>query len=329
MPKKRLPSLSKSALLKRCQAWAIDSSREYEKSLSAGDDLTAMNDGNDVHDAIDVGIKTGTPPILEKEPLNRMVAHAMELVAAYKEAGWKLTSEVCFQVSQSGPGGVPSASMIVLPGPREYPYLAGHVYGTADIVGTKSTADGKVTDVLVADWKTGGTDSAEDQLKSLGWAAWMVYPDANIHLQTLKLTEDSVWIIGYPDVGEPIGRTQLAEHWNLMSRSYKAVDAQKYKPNPGIHCTQLYCPHLAFCGAFEAAEAQASERESEGYTKLTDAPGSNSEAGKVMATLSAIKRRTKYYEAALKRYVETGGRVIAGDYIWSQGKDGFRWRKQK
>lgn len=288
-----------------------------------------MNDGNDVHDAIDVGIKTGKPTLPEKEPLNRMVGHAMELVAAYREAGWTLTSEVCFQVPQDPLGGALSASVIVLPGPREYPYLDGYVYGTADIIGLKKSADGKVTDVLVADWKTGGTDSAEAQLMSLGWAASLVYPDAHIHLQTLKLTEDSVWIIGYPDVGEPIGRTQLAEHWNLMSRSYKAVGLQKYKPNPGIHCTQLYCLHLAFCGAFEAAEAQASEKESEGYTKLTDAPVSNSEAGKVMATLSAIKRRTKYYEAALKRYVETGGRVIAGDYIWSQGKDGFRWRKQK
>jgi len=61
--------------------------------------------------------------------------------------------------------------------------------------------------------------------------------------------------------------------------------------------------------------------------ELTPEPSSDEEAGYTMALISAAKRQMKYIEKKLKEYISNGGKVVAGNQIWSEGNNGFRWRK--
>ena len=107
-------------------------------------------------------------------------------------------------------------------------------------------------------------------------------------------------------------------------------------PVVGIHCTQLYCPHLAYCPGVTAVVVDQSERP-EGLlpaerlvrsVEMTDKPISDEEAGYTMERISAAKRQMKYLEEAIRRYVLAGGRALAGEFEFGPGKDGFRWRKK-
>ena len=59
----------------------------------------------------------------------------------------------------------------------------------------------------------------------------------------------------------------------------------------------------------------------------TSEPKSDEEAGYTMAMISAARRQMKYTEQKLKDYIAAGGRVVNCGLEWSEGNNGYRWRK--
>jgi hypothetical protein len=112
---------------------------------------------------------------------------------------------------------------------------------------------------------------------------------------------------------------------------FKWEDLEKEsKYVPGIHCTTLYCPHLAYCPAVLATVEQStkSDKQELGCGVFTDSPTNNADAGFTMASISAARRQMKYVEANIKKWVKDGhGKVISGQYEWSDGNTGWRWKK--
>ena len=229
---------------------------------------------------------------------------------------------------------------------RNYPERDGWQNGTADLVCILK--DGTL---LVADWKTGGTDGATEQLLSLacgfslcltmvgeGGSGQEIVPaqPRSVRIACLKVTEE-----GVDPEERPVSAEQLDNHWLAMEMAW-ADRESKNAANPGIHYTQLYCPHLAYCNAVTGLVEDAAKIDEDRETKsggepllpaaslvrkyrMTDKPRSDEEAGYVMSRVSAARRQQKYYESCMKEYIANGGRVTAGNYEWRETGNGFRW----
>lgn len=227
---------------------------------------------------------------------------------------------------------------------RNYPVRDGWQNGTADLVCILK--DGTL---LVADWKTGGTDGATEQLLSLacGFSLCLTEPGEGgegsqrdkvrkVKIACLKVTEEGV----DPDE-RPASAEQLENHWLAMEMAW-ADREKKNAANPGIHCTQLYCPHLAYCSAVTGLVEDAAKNDDDQMIqsgrepllpakdlvrkyRMTDKPRSDDEAGYVMSRVAAARRQQKYYESCMKEYIANGGRVTAGSYEWRETGNGFRW----
>lgn len=223
---------------------------------------------------------------------------------------------------------------------RQYPSKDGFQYGTADLVCILNTGE-----LLIADWKTGGTDGATEQLMSLACGFQKCLPGVsekgdvtsrNVRIACLKVTEEGV----DPDE-RAVSDEQLANHWLGMEMAWAAKD-EPNEPVPGIHCSQLYCPHLAYCSAVCGVVEDAADEDTAAMVKagkepllshsaltkkfkMTDTPRSDEEAGFVMARVTAAKRQMKYYESIVKDYINNGGRATAGNYEYRETGSGFRW----
>lgn len=227
---------------------------------------------------------------------------------------------------------------------RNYPDRDGWQNGTADLVCILK--DGTL---LVADWKTGGTDGATEQLLSLacGFSLCLTYPGEGgegsckdrvrpVRVACLKVSEE-----GVDPEERPVSAEQLSNHWLAMEMAWADKEG-KTKAVPGIHCTQLYCPHLAYCNAVTGLVEDAAKNDDASVTssggepllpaealvrkyRMTDKPRSDDEAGFVMSRVSAARRQQKYYESCMKEYIANGGRVTAGNYEWRETGNGFRW----
>ena len=221
---------------------------------------------------------------------------------------------------------------------RNYPDWAGYMFGTMDLLCQKTSDDPAgfrvIDELYVGDWKTGGTDGAEEQLlsllaasvKALQYEGYQI--PKKLLISCLRVSEEGVW----PHERE-VSPEELDAHWQAMSWQAEKI-GQKYDPLPGIWCTQLYCPHLAYCSAIGEALDQAAEMDdklNQEYKKrrlkLTGQPADGQEAAYVMERLSAAKRQLNYLTECMKQYVRQGGQIISGKWQWSDGKDGFRWRK--
>lgn len=229
---------------------------------------------------------------------------------------------------------------------REYPERPGWRYGTADLVCVLKTGD-----LLVGDWKTGGTEGAEEQLLSLGVCfqkCMLIGEDSGdgsvgvrvrpLRTLCLQVDDNGVWPKEYV-----ITQEQISNHWDAMMFADQDIEVCK-EPVPGIHCTQLYCPHLAYCSAVTGMVVDAAREDGKQpdgtpliapdslmrQFRLTDSPRSSEEAGQVMAVVGAARRQLKYYDAAIKAYVNKGGTVTQGKYEWIETPtQGFRWRRVK
>lgn len=225
---------------------------------------------------------------------------------------------------------------------RGYPERPGWQFGTSDLVCVLTTGE-----LLIADWKTGGTEGATEQLLSLACGFRKCVPIQNVgryaHTQSfrnvrilcLQVNDEGVW----PHEQE-VSTEQLESHWDSMRFQWEDI-GKRNDPVTGIHCTTLYCPHLAYCPAISQMVVQQASGENEQVQGSPLVPASSLiramgkevtvtdlEAGEQMAVLSAAKRQIKYAEEKLKEHVAAGGKVATGGYVWSSGNNGWRWRKQ-
>lgn len=214
---------------------------------------------------------------------------------------------------------------------RQYPKKDGWQFGTADLVCILKTGE-----LLIADWKTGGTDGATEQLMSLACGFQKSLADDGakpVRIACLKVTDEGV----DPDE-RAVSDEQLANHWLAMEMAWEQAQ-KKNVPVPGPHCTQLYCPHLAYCPAITGLVVDSAEEEQSREQKLipvdnlvrkprlTAEPRDDYEAGYTMALVYAARRQLKYYESSIREYLSKGNRAISGQYEWGETNSGFRWRK--
>jgi len=212
---------------------------------------------------------------------------------------------------------------------RAYPDDPNYEWGTADILAILHGGE-----LLVGDWKTGSSEGAKDQLKSLACGFQKAMPDPTrlagawprpVRISCLYVNENGVW----PDERE-VSQQELDLHATSMRIAWEDYRSGNVSPPiPGIHCTALYCPHLAYCSSHSETVALEGGKEVRPVAGLTytDKPCSNAEAGYSMSLISAARRQMKYTEAKLKDYCASGGRVIAGNQEWKERSNGWRWGK--
>ncbi len=214
---------------------------------------------------------------------------------------------------------------------RQYPKMPGFLPGTADLVCILT--DGTL---LVADWKTGGGTGADKQLMSLALGLRRVFTRADGTMRDVRLAILYANEEGVRPVEWAVTDAELVAHQQAMAFQLADVGVRK-DAVPGIHCTQLYCPHLAYCPGI-AKVVDASSEAPEGLCPsaslvrrydIQDAPSSEEHAGYIMERVTAAKRQMDFYQERIRRWASDGNRVIAGDFEYSKGKDGFRWRAKK
>ncbi len=127
---------------------------------------------------------------------------------------------------------------------RGYPDKPGFLPGTADLVCALVTGE-----LLVADWKTGGSAGADKQLLSLAWGLRLVPKfmaegvARPVRLAVLHAGSDGVLLNEWA-----VTEAELSAHADAMAFQLADIGVRN-DPVPGAHCTQLYCPHLAYCPA--------------------------------------------------------------------------------
>ena len=330
----RRVSLSKSALLlSPCIAWTGDRAAWYEEDKVDADDLSKQDQGTLFHKIIATGLNQDRSKWVCPDNVWNWYEHAriyVEQVLLPRCESYQ--TEVPVAVNWS------TGDVRVLEGvvDREYPDLPGYQFGTADIVCVLK--DGSL---LIADWKTGGSDGATEQMLSLacGFQKCMTGTDGDqgnwyrpVKILCLQVNDDGVW-----PHEQSVTQEELNNHWDSMRFQWEDI-GKRNDMVPGIHCTTLYCPHLGHCQAIGGVVSMAGQQAPKGagplvpasalLRKVTDTPVTDDEAGASMALVSAAKRQLKYAEEKMKDYVAKGGKVVCGSYEWSNGDNGHRWRKR-
>ena len=325
-------SLSKSALLlSPCIAWAGPKAKWYNEDRIDTNDTTKRDDGTSVHRNLCSHI-TGVGTIRCLNPnvgiLTTIGVKYIDEVLGPKSA--KIQSELAIGINWI------NKDVIVLPDVknREYPKRKNFQFGTLDLV-----VDLLGGGLLVGDWKTGGSDGADAQLLSglCGIRKYLNHPGPYF-ISCISLNEEGCW----PHERE-VSADELDTHWDEMRFAWEDIGFRN-DIIPGIHCTTLYCPALAYCQAHtDTIETQAMLAGPSVYEpdlvrpmtlqkktlQYTDRPLTDEEAGYTMSLISAARRKMKYDEAAMKEYIESGGKVILNGYEWSKGDNGHRWRRIK
>lgn len=321
------PSLSQSALLlSPCLAWADPGARWYDDKYA---DTSKRDKGTNVHRIIDC--------LLTNRPIEVGFSDEEYRLAsiAYGWFAGQLQPRISSFFSEAVVGiNWTSGEAKRLPEVqhRQYPNLPGWQHGTSDLVCL--LADGSL---YVGDWKTGGSDGASDQLKSLAFAFLSSGIGNNslpVTISTLFIDENGCW-----PHEEVVSQEDLKQHAESMRMQWEDIGKRNEKV-PGIHCVALYCNHLAYCSAIASTVqdlADADTAKAGGLVpaerltmKLTDTPKDDYEAGDVIQACSAADRQIKYYKSVMKEYVQkSGGRVIAGQFEWKDVGNGYRWYKIK
>jgi hypothetical protein len=344
-----MASASKSALLlSPCIRWAWEGAKPYEDEFA---DTTKRDKGTNFHSGMEVYYEHGEAAAI-KVPKSEWPDVAAWLCLAI---GWSKEHLEPKVAHKHGPELYPEVYVAynfdtgqVFSDPavkaRKYPEMPGFLPGTADLVCILS--DGSL---LVADWKTGGGTGADKQLLTLALGMRELFRHADgsyrlVRLAILYVGDDGVHPVGVGTPEKPgagwleysVSESDLVSHQHAMAFQLADVGVRK-DAVPGIHCTQLYCPHLAYCpgvsnvveGASEAPEGLLPAGRLVRRHNIQDAPRDEEHAGYVMERVTAAKRQMDFYEKRIREWHLAGNRVVAGDFEYSKGKDGFRWRTKK
>lgn len=216
---------------------------------------------------------------------------------------------------------------------RKYPKLDGYLPGTCDLACVLLSGR-----LLVADWKTGGGTGADKQLLTLalGLRKLFPWPDGTLRAVTLSILYTGEKVNGVHPVEWDVTDDELELHRSDMLLQLMDVGVRT-EAVPGIHCTQLYCNHLAYCpgitatveGAAESPQGLLPKKSLVRKYDISEAPTGARHAGAIMERVTAAKRQLDFYEKRVRAYCDSGGEAMAGDFQYSKGKDGFRWRAKK
>ncbi len=325
-------SASKSALLlSPCLRWAAPGMREYEAEFA---DTTKRDKGTNFHAGMDVYYKNKSGRRSGWVPGWADVVGWVKLAESWSRQHLEprcegIESEVYVAYNFST-GEVHTDAKVR---DRKYPVKPGFLPGTVDLVCILKTGE-----LLVADWKTGGGTGADKQLLTLACGLREVYRTGGtegayrpVRLAVLYANEAGV----RPHEWE-VSESDILAHKHAMAFQLADVGVRN-EAVPGIHCTQLYCNHLAYCPGISSTVECAAESP-EGLLpaaslvrtySIQDAPTTAHHAGSIMERVSAAERQLAFYKERVRQYVLNGGRCLAGEFEYSKGKDGFRWRTVK
>lgn len=335
-----MASASQSALiLSPCLRSFWDQARQFEDRLA---DTTKRDKGTDFHAGIDVyykGLalncdfpeKVWSPRFLETPG---WVTAAIEWSKAILEPRCKEIHSEVYVAYNFTTGEVHTDQSVCN---RQYPDKSGFLPGTADLVCVLTDES-----LLVADWKTGGGSGADKQLLSLASGLRKVYTKADGSLRSVRLAVlyagDAAHDAGvFPSEWE-VAESDIQAHEHAMAFQLADIGVRT-DPVPGIHCTQMYCKHLAYCPAITGEVVKAGvkllhpdslmgKKAMKGTYQMTDSPESDEHAGYVGAVIAAAKRQLEYYNNGLRKYADDGGHIVAGDMELKQTNSGFRWVKR-
>lgn len=334
--------MSKSALLlSGCLAWTHPTSQWYDESRVAKDKLEKRDNGTLFHSLIHSDIRGLHRPVTDNERMEVLVKMAKDWVDTKLRP--RLTKAAPVSISPVTPyimteqavavNWATGEAKLIEVEDRKYPDMPGYQMGTADLV---CWLDDRT--IMVADWKTGGTEAAEAQLLSLGYGFKKALNATKLFINCIQLgfdeTTDKPFLYAHE---REVSEEEISEHKDAMRFQWEDI-GKSYLPQIGIHCTTLYCNHLAYCKGInlvvtslsrDAGKGMGPVVAQNGLYDLTDTPCSDSEAGYVMERLSAADRQIKYLKEGLKNYIAKGGKVVSGDWEWAEGNNGFRWRKIK
>lgn len=329
------PSMSKSALLvSPCSAWTNPEALWYDEERIDGVDHQKRDDGTVFHQVMDGHAKGNVTSHLKfsGDDQNvtkyvKMLQYAMDWLETVKQDPnvESIRTEVAMAVNWST-----GHAVLLDVSDRHYPDMPGYQFGTADIV--VEYLDGSF---MIADWKTGEADGADEQLLSLA-TAWDLLADSvsetTCRTICLQVNEFGCW--PHENV---YTASQLRNHQYRMEMAWDDLDKHT-EPVPGIHCTKLYCPALAYCPAITAvtvglaetsADVTYAPKPDKRHLTVIDNPQNDDEAGMTMALIAASKRQQEYVINGIKDYIRKGGRAVFDGYEYSEGANGFRWRKIK
>lgn len=324
-------SASKSALLlSPCLSWAVEGAREYRDENA---DTTKRDKGSLFHKGMDIYYRGGYNARSKIVANDRVCGDSQVLEWVNVAQTWsighleprcvKIRSEV-YVATNFATGSVHTDNRVH---DRKYPKKPGFLPGTADLVCV--LADGGL---LVADWKTGSGTGADKQLLSLAVGLQQTFkrPDGGLRPVTLMVlyagdTDDGC----VHPVEWAVTDSDLQAHQHAMAGRLALINAAT-QPVVGIHCTQLYCPHLAYCkgvGEIMSDMAQKSLPVVQNLHTITDQPISDEEAGYTMERIYAAKRQYEYLMSGIKKYIDGGGRAVSGEFEYKKTTTGFRWVK--
>ena len=329
-------SASKSSLLlSPCLRWAWSGAKEYEDEFAntdKRDNGTSFHRGMDAYYNAEYELLHNSAHYTAWKPREPKVGDWVRDAIRWSQEhleprSWATMSEV--YVAYDFANGLYHADPSVRD--REYPNMPGFLPGTADLVCLLH--DGRL---LVADWKTGGGTGADKQLLTLSLGLREVYRKPNGDLRPVVVAVLYAGENGVHPHEWDVTDAELEDH--RLAMQFQLADVGKRtEPVPGIHCTQLYCNHLAYCPGISATVESAAESP-EGLLPanslvrkydISSAPSGANHAGSIMERVTAAKRQLDFYEKRVRKYCEDGGKCVAGDFGYSKGKDGFRWRTRK
>lgn len=304
--------------------------REYEDEFANTD---KRDNGSSFHAGMDMYYKRGEGNLLANwRPREPKVADWVSDATAWSHRHLEprcqvIHSEVYIAFNFSN-GTVHTDSSVLN---RAYPAMPGYLPGTTDLVCV--LADGRL---LVADWKTGGGTGADKQLLTLALGLREVYRAPTGERRKVVLAVLYAGETGVRPHEWEVTDEDLEAHRVAMQFQMADVGVRK-DPVPGIHCTQLYCNHLAYCPGITAT-VEAAAVYPEGLLParrlvreygLSEAPTSAQHAGSIMERVTAAKRQLDFYEKRVRAWCDSGEKCVAGDSEYSKQKDGFRWRTKK
>ncbi len=319
-------SASKSALLlSPCLRWAGPGAEEYREENC---DTSKRDKGTLFHAAMDNYYKSAMAPPVGDYEVADWAFKAYKWSEEHLEPRCETIHSEVYVAFNFATGEVHSDPEV---SNRAYPSKPGFLPGTADIAAV--LVDGGL---LVADWKTGSGTGAVEQLLSLCLGLREIYRDRLGNYRPCTLAVLYAGPDGVHPVEWSVTEGDLLSHQHAMAFQLADVGIRN-EPVVGIHCTQLYCNHLAYCPGVTAIVEDLSESPQsllpatslmKKYT-MTDQPISDEEAGYTMERITAARRQMKYYEECIRKYVVSGGRAVTGDFEFASTNSGFRWIKRK
>ncbi len=243
-------SASKSALLlSPCLRWAGGLGREYNDKLS---NTEKRDKGTDFHNAMDCYAKNPVRlPYGKTDDVQEWVVRAIDWFEEHLVPRCELIESEVYVATNFETGEVHSDRTVLN---RNYPDKPGFLPGTTDLACVLRTGE-----LWVADWKTGGSAGADKQLLTLAYGLRPLYPREDgtlrdVILAVLHAGPDGVQVNEWE-----VSAQELQMHGQAMAFQLEDIGVRN-DPVPGIHCSQLYCPHLAYCpGILDVVDRLAKE----------------------------------------------------------------------